>query len=54
MKTIREQTDARRRTKLEGIRRQVKTGKLVVRQMTSAERDQFPASAPQRAEGGHQ
>ena len=52
MKTIREQFEARRQTKLDGIRRQVKSGRLVVRQMTSAERAHFPAPAPQRPEVG--
>ena len=56
MKTIREQVEARRKTKLEGIRRQVKSGKLVVRQMTDDERAQFstnapPAPSPHRIEG---
>ena len=56
MKTIREQVEARRKTKLEGIRRQVKSGKLVVRQMTDDERAHFstnapPAPSPHRIEG---
>jgi hypothetical protein len=46
MKTIREQEEARRRTKLNSIRRQVKTGRLVVRQMTDEERAQFATNAP--------
>jgi hypothetical protein len=33
-----EQEEKRRRSKLEGIRRQVRSGKLVVRQMTDEER----------------
>jgi hypothetical protein len=42
MTTPRERAEAQRRTKLESIKRQVKTGKLVVRQMTDAERAEFP------------
>ncbi len=52
MKTIREQVEARRQTKLEGIRRQVRSGRLVVRQMTSEQQAQFPAPAPQREDAG--
>jgi hypothetical protein len=47
MKTIAEQAEARRQTKLRSIRQQVKTGRLVVRQMTDDERAQFPPPAPQ-------
>jgi hypothetical protein len=50
MKTIREQEEQRRRSKLEGIRRQVRSGKLVVRQMTAGERAQFPPSQQDRSE----
>jgi len=39
MTTIREQGEKRRRAKLQHIQRQVKSGKLVVRQMTAEERD---------------
>jgi hypothetical protein len=42
MTTPRERADAQRQTKLQSIRRQVKAGKLVVRQMTPAERAEFP------------
>jgi hypothetical protein len=42
MTTPRERADAQRQTKLQSIKRQVKTGKLVVRQMTPAERAEFP------------
>jgi len=45
MTTPRERAEAQRQTKLESIRRQVKAGKLVVRQMTPAERAEFPPSA---------
>jgi hypothetical protein len=40
--TPRERADAQRQTKLLSIKRQVKAGKLVVRQMTDAERADFP------------
>ena len=52
MKTIREQVEARRQTKLEGIRRAVKSGRLVVKQMTSEQQAEFPAPAPQREDAG--
>jgi hypothetical protein len=39
MKTIREQREERRQVKLKHVRGQVKSGKLVVRQMTAEERD---------------
>jgi hypothetical protein len=44
-RTPNEQEEKRRRSKLEGIRRQVRSGKLVVRQMTDEER----ASADKQA-----
>ena len=46
MKTISEQLEARRQTKLKAIRRQVKTGRLVVRQMTDEEKAAFSTNAP--------
>jgi len=42
MKTIREQQEERRQQKLAGIRRKVKSGSLVIRQMTPEEREMFP------------
>jgi hypothetical protein len=42
MTTPRERAEAQRQSKLQSIKRQVKTGKLVVRQMTDAERAEFP------------
>ena len=42
MKTIREQAEDRRRVKLGHVQRQIKTGKLLVRQMTAEERDGSP------------
>jgi hypothetical protein len=48
MKTIREQVEERRQVKLNHLQRQVKAGKLVVRQMTDEERDTdrvFPRKA---------
>jgi hypothetical protein len=38
MKTMQDQREERRRAKLKHIQRQVKSGKLVVRQMTAEER----------------
>ena len=52
MTTPRERAEAQRQTKLESIRRQVKAGKLVVRQMTPAERAEFPPS-PEVGGGRH-
>jgi hypothetical protein len=42
MTTPQEPTEAQRRNKQRWIRRQVKAGKLVVRQMTPDERAKFP------------
>lgn len=42
MKTIQEQREERRQAKLAHMRRQVKAGRLVVRQMTAEERDGDP------------
>jgi hypothetical protein len=39
MKTIREQEEERRNAKLAAIRRKVKSGSLVVREMTAEERE---------------
>jgi hypothetical protein len=46
MKTMRERAEERRQSKLEGIRRQVKAGRLTVRQMTPEERASFPPAEP--------
>ncbi len=48
MKTARERNDERRREKLRDVRRQIKEGSLVVRQMTAAERNAHP---PQNRRG---
>jgi|RhiMetStandDraft_4_1073278.scaffolds.fasta_scaffold5435117_1 hypothetical protein len=45
MTTPQERADAQRQTKLKSISRQVKAGKLVVRQMTPEERADFPPSS---------
>jgi hypothetical protein len=42
MKTIREQQQERRQLKLAGVRRQVRNGSLVIRQMTPEERKLLP------------
>jgi hypothetical protein len=42
MTTSQEQSDAQRHKKQQWIRRQIKAGKLVVRQMTPDERAKFP------------
>ena len=48
MKTLSEQAEERRQTKLNAIKRQVKSGRLVVRQMTSEERaEHSPRPSPQ-------
>jgi hypothetical protein len=44
MRTIRDQKDERRRQKLAVVRRQVRNGSLVIRQMTPEERKAPPAA----------
>jgi hypothetical protein len=46
MTTIRDQKEARRRQKLAHVRRQVRNGSLVIRQMTPEERKAIPVSSP--------
>jgi hypothetical protein len=47
MKTIQEQRQERRQAKLNHIQRQIKSGRLVVRQMTAEERGDRPVLSPQ-------
>ena len=51
MKTARERHEAQRRTKLARIDKQLKSGSLVIRKMTAAERAMFPPreAKPKRA-----
>ena len=42
MKTAHERQQEQKKEKLEVMEQQIKTGKLVVRQMTAAERKKFP------------
>jgi hypothetical protein len=51
MKTAKERHEEQKRAKLALIRKQVKAGKLVIRQMTPAERKKYPArpAEPKRA-----
>jgi hypothetical protein len=42
MKTSRERAEEKREEKLEHIREQLANGKLVIRQMTTVERQQYP------------
>jgi len=42
MKTARERAAEKREEKLEHVREQVKSGSLVIRQMTEEERRQYP------------
>ena len=42
MKTPQERAEERRREKLEAVQEQIRTGSLVVRQMTAAERERNP------------
>jgi hypothetical protein len=53
MTSSREQDDSKHRTKQQWIRRQVKAGKLVVRQMTPEERADFPPSEAERVKKLH-
>jgi hypothetical protein len=46
MSSIRDQKDERRKKKLASVRRQMKNGSLVVRQMTPEERKAFPLRPP--------
>ena len=43
MKTARERAEEKRQEKLEQVREQVKSGSLVIRKMTDAERRRYPA-----------
>jgi hypothetical protein len=43
MKTAKERQEEQKREKLAVMRKQVKAGKLVIRQMTAEERKKFPA-----------
>jgi hypothetical protein len=51
MKTPQERADDRRKQKLDEVRAQIRSGSLVVRQMTPAERDRNPPQPrrPKRA-----
>lgn len=42
MKTTRERAEEKRQEKLDGVRRQIESGSLVVRQMTDEERLRYP------------
>lgn len=42
MKTTRERAEERRQEKLDLVREQVKSGSLVIRQMTAQERRRYP------------
>jgi hypothetical protein len=42
MKTAKERAEEQKRAKLALIRKQVKTGKLIIREMTPAERKKYP------------
>jgi hypothetical protein len=46
MSSIRDQKEERRRKKLASVRRQMKNGSLVIRQMTPEERKAFPLGSP--------
>ena len=47
MKTARERAEEKRREKLELVQEQVKSGALVIRQMTDEERLRYPPRPPQ-------
>ena len=50
-KTTRERAEEKRREKLDFVAEQVENGQLVIRQMTEAEREQYPprTSPPKRS-----
>ena len=52
MSTPREGADAQRQAKLRSIGRQIKSGKLVVRQMTPVERAQHPPAPSGHGQSG--
>ena len=52
MKSPQERQADRRRQKLEEVEKQIKTGSLVVRQMTEEERADNPVRPPQPKRGG--
>ena len=52
MSTPRERADVQRQTKLRSIDRQIKSGKLVVRQMTPEERAQHPSASSGHRQSG--
>ncbi len=45
-KTTRERAEEKRREKLDFVAEQVENGQLVIRQMTDAEREQYPPRPP--------
>ena len=52
MKSPKERQADRRRQKLEEVEKQIRTGSLVVRQMTDDERAENPVRPPQPKRGG--
>ena len=48
MKSQRERNEERRAQRLDDVQQQVDDGKLVIRQMTDAEREQYPPPDPDR------
>jgi hypothetical protein len=48
MKTTRERAEEKRAEKLENVREQVATGRLVIRKMTDEEREKYPPVADDR------
>ena len=42
MKTTRQRADAKRQEKLDGVRANVESGSLIIRQMTAEERQRYP------------
>lgn len=52
MKTQRERAEEKRTEKLDNVREQVESGKLVIRQMTEAERDKYPPRPPKPPRSG--
>jgi hypothetical protein len=51
MKTAQERAEDRRRQKLADVQAQIRSGSLVVRQMTAAERERNPPRAPRPKRG---
>jgi hypothetical protein len=51
---MRERAEEKRQEKLDQVRQQLESGSLVIRQMTEAERQRYPAQQPPPPKRGRQ